>query len=186
MTSMTYYAKSSQQDGIQQTVREHTQAVKKLAQTYGKAFGAEIPAALCALFFDTVHTVCAKDYTEQQCDAWAPREFDCAALCGRLASSYALVAECGGALAGFANLGEDGYFDCLYVSSQMQGRGVATALADAMERRAAQQGASRMVSDVSITARPFFEHRGYRVVQEQTVVRHGVAMTNYHMEKVLP
>ena len=110
----------------------------------------------------------------------------CAALCGRLASSYALVAECGGALAGFANLGEDGYFDCLYVSSQMQGRGVATALADAMERRAAQQGASRMVSDVSITARPFFEHRGYRVVQEQTVVRHGVAMTNYHMEKVLP
>lgn len=52
LTSMTYYAKSSQQDGIQQTVREHTQAVKKLAQTYGKAFGAEIPAALCALFHD--------------------------------------------------------------------------------------------------------------------------------------
>ena len=43
LTSMTCYAKSSQQDGIQQTVREHTQAVKKLAQTYGKAFGAEIP-----------------------------------------------------------------------------------------------------------------------------------------------
>ena len=151
-----------------------------------RAYRESDAAALCALFFDTVHTVCAKDYTEQQCDAWAPREFDCAALCGRLASSYALVAECGGALAGFANLGEDGYFDCLYVSSQMQGRGVATALADAMERRAAQQGASRMVSDVSITARPFFEHRGYRVVEEQTVVRHGVAMTNYHMEKVLP
>ena len=98
-----------------------------------RAYRESDAAALCALFFDTVHTVCAKDYTEQQCDAWAPREFDCAALCGRLARSYALVVECGGALAGFANLGEDGYFDCLYVSSQMQGRGVATALADAMD-----------------------------------------------------
>ena len=57
-----------------------------------RAYRESDAAALCALFFDTVHTVCAKDYTEQQCDAWAPREFDCAALCGRLASSYALVA----------------------------------------------------------------------------------------------
>ena len=118
-----------------------------------RAYRESDAAALCALFFDTVHTVCAKDYTEQQCDAWAPREFDCAALCGRLARSYALVAECGGVLAGFANLGQEGYFDCLYVSARMQRRGVATALADAMERRAAQQGASRMVSDVSIILR---------------------------------
>lgn len=151
-----------------------------------RAYRESDAAALCALFFDTVHTVCAKDYTEQQCDAWAPREFDCAALCGRLARSYALVAECDGLPVGFANLGQEGYFDCLYVSARMQRRGVATALADAMERRAAQQGASRMVSDVSITARPFFEHRGYRVLREQTVIRHGVSMTNYHMEKVLP
>ena len=48
-----------------------------------RAYRESDAAALCALFFDTVHTVCAKDYTEQQCDAWAPREFDCAALCGR-------------------------------------------------------------------------------------------------------
>lgn len=140
----------------------------------------------CVRCFLTRCTPCARRTTPSSSVMPGPTEFDCAALCGRLASSYALVAECGGALAGFANLGEDGYFDCLYVSSQMQGRGVATALAEPLERRAAQQGASRMVSDVSITARPFFEHRGYRVVQEQTVVRHGVAMTNYHMEKVLP
>ena len=43
---MTYYAKSPQQDGAQETVREHLQRVEALAQTYGKSFGAEIPAGL--------------------------------------------------------------------------------------------------------------------------------------------
>ena len=49
---MIYYAKSPRQDGRQETVREHTQTVKTLAQAYGKAFGAGIPAGLCGLFHD--------------------------------------------------------------------------------------------------------------------------------------
>lgn len=35
----------------------------------------------------------------------------------------------------------------------------------------------------SITAKPFFQHRGYRVVRKQEVIRHGVALTNFVMEK---
>ena len=35
----------------------------------------------------------------------------------------------------------------------------------------------------SITARPFFLHRGYRVVKKQTVRRQGIPLTNYIMEK---
>ena len=35
----------------------------------------------------------------------------------------------------------------------------------------------------SITARPFFEKRGYRLVRSQTVERRGVQMQNFHMEK---
>lgn len=49
---MLYYAKSSQKDGTQQTVQAHLQAVESLAQTYGRAFGQEIPAGLCGLFHD--------------------------------------------------------------------------------------------------------------------------------------
>lgn len=33
----------------------------------------------------------------------------------------------------------------------------------------------------SITARPFFEKRGYRVEKEHVVVRHGVRLSNYVM-----
>ena len=38
----------------------------------------------------------------------------------------------------------------------------------------------------SITARPFFEARGYRVVRAKQVERHGVLLTNFVMEKPAP
>ena len=34
-----------------------------------------------------------------------------------------------------------------------------------------------------ITAKLFFQHRGYHVVRKQEVIRHGVALTNFVMEK---
>ena len=40
-----------------------------------------------------------------------------------------------------------------------------------------------VTTHASITARPFFEKRGYRVVKEQQVERHGVLLTNFVMEK---
>ena len=43
--------------------------------------------------------------------------------------------------------------------------------------------AERIVTHASITARPFFEKRGYRTLRERRVLRHGVPLTNYHMEK---
>ena len=33
------------------------------------------------------------------------------------------------------------------------------------------------------TARAFFEHRGYSVIQKQKVIRSGISLTNYIMEK---
>ena len=40
-----------------------------------------------------------------------------------------------------------------------------------------------IITHASITARPFFEKRGYRIVKEQTVERRGIRLTNYVMEK---
>lgn len=41
----------------------------------------------------------------------------------------------------------------------------------------------KITTHASITARPFFEKRGYVTVKEQQVIRHNVALTNYIMEK---
>ena len=47
------------------------------------------------------------------------------------------------------------------------------------------RGVSRYFSEVSITARPFYEHLGFTVVNEQEVEMRGVKLTNYVMEEVV-
>jgi putative acetyltransferase len=66
------------------------------------------------------------------------------------------------------------------------GRGVGGLLYEAVEREARGKGLVRLSTEASITARPFFERRGFCIVREQTVSRRGVSMTNFFMEKDLP
>ena len=130
------------------------------------------------LFYCTVHTVNAGDYTPEQLDAWANGSPDEEAWACSLSAHTALVAEEDGRLVGFGDIDASGYLDRLYVHRDVQRRGVASALCDALEG-----AADVIVTDASVTARPFFEGRGYRVLREQQVVRHGVVLVNYRMEK---
>lgn len=130
---------------------------------------------LAALFYDTVHTVNARDYTPEQLDAWADGQVDLAAWDASFLAHTTLVAEAEGIIVGFADLADDGYLDRLYVHKDWQGRGVATALCDALP------GAK--LTHASLTARPFFEKRGWQVVKEQQVERRGVLLTNFVMKR---
>ena len=94
--------------------------------------------ALLRLFYDTVHAVCAADYTAEQLDAWATGREDAAAWDRSLRAHRTLVAVLSGEIAGFADLDTAaGYLDRLYVHRAYQRRGVATALCDALEPLAA-------------------------------------------------
>lgn len=138
--------------------------------------------ALAALFRETVHTVCDAQYTPAQLDAWAPAEGpDLAAWDNGFRAHVTLVAEVEGQLAGFGDLDPAaGYLDRLYVSRAFQGRGVASALCDALEGAASSRP---ITTHASRTARPFFEGRGYRVIRAQQVERRGVQLENFVMEK---
>lgn len=134
-----------------------------------------------ALFYDTVHTVNAADYSPEQLDAWADGAPDLDRWNGSLLAHHSLVAVEGRDLiVGFGDIDGTGYLDRLYVHKDRQGLGIATALCDRLERAV---DAPVLTTHASITARPFFEGRGYRVLREQRVERHGVRMTNYVMEK---
>lgn len=135
--------------------------------------------ALAGLFYDTVHTVNARDYTPPQLDAWADGHADLAAWDCSLSEHHSLVAVLDGVIVGFGDMTSDGYLDRLYVHKDYQGRGIATALCDALERAVP----GPYTTHASITARPFFEHRGYRVVREQQVERKGILLTNFVMQK---
>lgn len=136
--------------------------------------------ALARLFYDTVHTVNARDYTPEQLDAWADGNVDLAAWDASFLSHHSLVAEENGEVLGFADMDGAGYLDRLYVHKDYQGQGVATALCNALE---AACPAKTFTTHASLTARPFFEGRDYRVLRRQTVVCRGVAMENFVMEK---
>lgn len=141
--------------------------------------------ALAELFHQTVHRVNAAHYTPEQLAAWAPGSVDLAAWEASFLAHETLIAQEAGEIWGFGDLGEGGYLDRLYVRWDRQGMGVATALCDALEERARRAGEPVIHTDASITAKPFFLSRGYRVVREQQVERRGVRLTNFRMEKVL-
>ena len=92
---------------------------------------------------------------------------------------YSLVAVEGCGIAGFGDIDQTGYLDRLYVHKDYQRKGIATAICDGLERTA--QG--KITTHASITARPFFEKRGYTVIKEQRVERQGIALVNFVMEK---
>lgn len=147
-----------------------------------RAYRSEDCAALATLFYNTVHTVNARDYTQTQLDVWATGQVDLAAWDRSFLVHNTFVAELDGVIAGFGDIDETGYLDRLYVHKNYQRQGIAAALCDAMEKTVP----GRIVTHASITARPFFEGRGYTVVRAQQVERQGVLLTNYVMEKVRP
>lgn len=134
---------------------------------------------LTELFYDTVHTVNARDYTKKQLNAWASGQADLDQWNRSLQEHYSVVAVEGEILAGFGDIDETGYLDRLYVHKDYQGKGIATAICNELEKRALGD----ITAHVSITAKPFFLGRGYEVIKEQQVIRQGVLLTNYVMVK---
>lgn len=134
---------------------------------------------LTALFYQTVHTINARDYTKEQLDAWAPPEADLTKWNQSLQAHFSVVAVGNGSIIGFGDMAPSGYLDRLYVHAEKQGEGIATAICDLLE----QAVPGCLETHASITARPFFERRGYRVIQEQSVERRGVLLTNFLMRK---
>ncbi len=141
--------------------------------------------ALWTLLHDTVHAVNRAHYSQMQLDAWAPAEHDAAQWRDRLAETRPLVAEVAGQPVGFAELRGDGAIDCFYCHKDWQGKGVGSALLDAIEEDAKRGGMARLRVDASITAKPFFERWGFAVDAVQRVTRRGVGFTNYAMSKTV-
>lgn len=151
-----------------------------------RPFRADDSAALGRLFYDTIHAINARDYSPAELAAWAPSVPSPDWIAGRAASRIVVVAEDASGLLGFAELRpNDRHLDCLYARHDNQGRGVGTALLHAIETEARALGLTRLLTEASLTARPFFERRGFRLIARQTVERHGVKLVNFRMTKAL-
>lgn len=134
---------------------------------------------LAKLFYNTVHTVNAKDYTKKQLDVRATGQVDLAKWNLTLQEHYSIVAIENGVIVGFGDIDKTGYLDRLFVHADYQGRGIATAICNQLEQAVQRD----ITTHASITAKPFFEKRGYKVVKKQQVERSGIFLANFVMEK---
>jgi putative acetyltransferase len=140
---------------------------------------------IARLYYETVHRVNALDYSPGQIRAWAPRIHPDAFWLRRFRHYRVLVAENGGAVVGFVELGRAGEIDCFYVHHGHQRRGIGAALMARVEREARARGNASLLADVSITAEPFFRRMGFCVVRWQIKTYHNRAFKQAVMEKRL-
>lgn len=138
------------------------------------------------MFYETVHSVNSKDYSQSELDAWAPRdekESKMKSWKESLGRNITYVAKINDKVVGFTDLTHKGHLDRLYVHKDYQGQGIATALVGILESEARKLNFLEIDTEASITAKPFFERRGYKVVCSQSVERKDVKLTNFKMIK---
>lgn len=182
---------SNAQDGVAKWLLADTAPALALGERAGafrlRLYRPEDLEELVQLFYETVHTVNLGDYTREETDAWvpSPAAVDRAAWGESLSAHYTVVAEREGRALGFGDMDATGYLDRLYVHRDFQGRGAASAIAEALEGYALGLGLGRVTVHASRTARPFFQRRGYRTLYAQQVERRGVLLENFAMEKTL-
>jgi putative acetyltransferase len=150
-----------------------------------RSYKPEDTAALARLFTETVHSVNAADYSQEQLAAWAPDPPDVEHWHRRLSERIVFVAEQDSEIVGFATLEPDGHLDYIYAHRRFQKQGVATALFQRIEQEAISRGVTRIFTEASITARPFFERVGFQIIASQRIKHRGISFINYRMEKFL-
>jgi putative acetyltransferase len=134
------------------------------------------------VFLTAVTETASVHYSAEQIAAWArPDERDMDQWNSARKSLNTYVATIGPEVAGFSDVGDDGYIDMMFVAPRFGRRGVASALLAHLHDIAVGASASELYTNASITARPFFERHGFTVVTEQHPVIHGVEMANYRM-----
>ena len=138
------------------------------------------------LFRSTVLNVNIKDYTKEEVEDWASCGDDIEHLKELLSSNqYVGAFNEQNYLIGFSSMNKRGYMHSMFVHPDWQGKGIATLLLSEVEKIARQYEVIEITSEVSKTARPFFEHKGYVVEYEQKQQANRLKLTNYKMKKVL-
>ncbi|MDX8403998.1 MAG: GNAT family N-acetyltransferase [Mariprofundaceae bacterium] len=134
---------------------------------------------LWQLLYNTVHHVNIKDYSKEQVGAWAPDDWDKEQWKERLLRSRPFVVEVEDEILGFAELESSGHIDCFFCAHHWQGKGVGSMLLNAIEAEAKKLTLTYIFTEASITAKSFFEKKGFTIGHEKIVSLRGVRFPYY-------
>ena len=89
---------------------------------------------IAELFCNTVHSINSIDYSTEQLDVWASGKVNLQEWNDSFIEHYTLVSVENDTLLGFGDIDSTGYLDRLFVHKDYQGRGIASALLEALEK----------------------------------------------------
>ena len=136
------------------------------------------------LFQNTVLAINRRDYSQAEVEDWASCGDNLANIKDMIKTHYFIVAvNQQSEIVGFSSITPQGYLHSMFVLKDFQGKGIAIMLLNDIEQYAITNGIMRITSEVSLTARPFFEKRGYIVEEEQKRKANQLSLTNFWMAK---
>ena len=136
------------------------------------------------LFQNTVLAINRRDYSQAEVEDWASCGDDLSNMENMIKTHYFIVAvNQQSEIVGFSSITSQGYLHSMFVHKDFQGEGIATMLLNEIEQYAITNGIMRITSEVSLTARPFFEKKGYIVEEEQKRKANQLSLTNFWMAK---
>ncbi|MFV0418843.1 MAG: GNAT family N-acetyltransferase [Dysgonomonas sp.] len=136
------------------------------------------------LYKEVILSVNRKDYSASEVEDWAS--------CGDNDSPWVqlltehhliMVKNESEKIVGFSSINRDGYLHMMFVHKDFQRLGIAKLLYNSIENYAINNNIRTITSEVSITARPFFERQGFAVDEEQKRKAKNLYLTNYKMSK---
>ncbi len=157
----------------------------EMTQTTLRPLLADDATTVAEIFREAVLIGTAAHYTQTEREAWAGPKLDPERWRDRVGSSVGLMAERDGVPVGIMTLVAPGHIDLAFVRPAAAGHGVGAELLAALTQIALAGGARSLTTDASKAARPFFERHGFYVLRQQRVIRRGVALINYAMQKPL-
>nr|WP_199002976.1 GNAT family N-acetyltransferase [Flavobacterium sp. ASV13] len=137
------------------------------------------------LYTNTIQSVCKNDYNSAQIEAWISGVKNTERWTQVIETQFVVLAIIQDQIVGFGTLKNGNYIDFFYIHKDFQRRGIANKLLTELELEAKNQHTKIITSDISITAKPFFEKKGFVVKAEQKNIRLDVELINYKMEKQL-
>jgi len=141
---------------------------------------------LIEVFSNSIKTAAVKDYTPNEIKEWLKTTQNKSRWRDLLKEQVVLVAEVRNQVVGFASLKEGNYLDFMYVHSDFMRQGIAQCLLNEVLDRVKSLKMESISSDVSITAKPFFEKNGFKVVRKNENHRGEEGLINYHMTCEVP
>ena len=137
------------------------------------------------IFYNTIHSINLQHYSDEQVEAWAPSNLQRDVWKKKITDISPYVVLLNSKVVAYADLQNNGYIDHFFCHHEFQRQGIGSVLYTFLEQKAVSKNIIILESDVSITARPFFEFNGFIVAKEQAINVRGQNLKNYKMKKHL-